>query len=213
VRDDLEHVVALAAELGVWVVLGSAHPLTSPRWPRNSLSVVSDRGELVTRYDKRIVSHTEVTRFSTPGSEAVVFEIDGYRFGCVICVEINFPELLIDYARRDVDCLLVSAYPVDAIFDVKARAYAALHRCWVSLATPVETASFIRSALIGPDGVALARAVGERALVVADLDPAAPELEIALTRAKPWRASVATDPACVPAVSTTRAASTAPASS
>src|SRR6478672_10418456 len=63
VREELEHVAALAGELGIWVVLGSAHPLTAPHWPHNSLYVISDGGKLVDRYDKRNCSHTEVTRF------------------------------------------------------------------------------------------------------------------------------------------------------
>jgi predicted amidohydrolase len=195
VREELEVVMNLAAELKIWVVLGSAHPLTEPHWPHNSLYIISDEGRLVTRYDKRILSHTEVTRFYTPGYEPVVFDVDGYRFGCVICVEINFPELFIEYAKLGVDCLLFSAYPVDAIFDTKARAYAAIHNYWVSLATPVETASFIKSALIGPDGENINQIEEEQGLVFAELDRSDPKFDIALNKARPWRASVSADPA------------------
>ena len=42
VRDELKQVMALAAELSLWVVLGSAHPLTPPHLPHNSLYVISD---------------------------------------------------------------------------------------------------------------------------------------------------------------------------
>ena len=195
VRDELDAVARLAGELGLWVVLGSAHPLTPPRWPHNSLYVVSDRGEVVTRYDKRLVSHTEVTRFYTAGSDPVTFEVDGFRFGCVICVEINFPELFIEYAALDVDCVLVSAYPVDGIFAVKARAYAALHCSWVTLATPSDTASFIASSAFAPNGDVLGEVSGPEGLLVVELDRSAPELEMALTKARPWRAAVRADPA------------------
>ena len=61
--DELRQTAALADELGLWVVFGCNHRLTPPHRPHNSLYVVSDRGELVTRYDKRFLSHTEVTRF------------------------------------------------------------------------------------------------------------------------------------------------------
>ena len=101
----------LAAELEIWVALGSAHPLTQPRLPHNSVYVISDAGQLVNRYDKRRLSHTEVTRFYTAGSEPVVFDVDGYRFGIAVCVEINFPELFIEYGALGVDCLLFSSYP------------------------------------------------------------------------------------------------------
>jgi len=42
VRDELESIMALAAQLQHWVVLGSAHPLTPPHWPHNSLYIISD---------------------------------------------------------------------------------------------------------------------------------------------------------------------------
>lgn len=194
VQRELKGVLELAAELKLWVVLGSAHALTPPRWPHNSLYVISDEGKLVTRYDKRIISHTEVTKFYTAGYEPIVFDVDGYRFGCVICVEINFPELFIEYGRLGVDCLLFSAYPVDAIFDIKARAYASVHNYWISLATPMETAAFMSSGLIGPDGEYVNQIEQERGVVFAELDPNEPRFDIMLTKAKPWRASVATDP-------------------
>ncbi|MFB9314027.1 carbon-nitrogen hydrolase family protein [Nocardioides plantarum] len=194
VRDELDSITRLAGELRLWVVLGSAHPLTPPRWPHNSLYVVSDEGAVVTRYDKRFVSHTEATRFYTAGSDPVTFEVDGFRFGCVICVEINFPELFIEYAGLGVDCVLLSAYPVDAIFAVKARAYAALHCSWVTLSTPSDTASFIASSAFAPNGDVLGEVAGSEGLLVVDLDRTAPELQVALTKARPWRAAVSADP-------------------
>ena len=71
--DELHQTAALACELGLWVVFGCNHRLTPPHRPHNSLYVVSDRGELVTRYDKRFLSHTEVSRFYTPGQVACCF--------------------------------------------------------------------------------------------------------------------------------------------
>lgn len=186
--------MTLAAELRLWVVLGSAHPLTPPRWPHNSLYVISDEGRLVTRHDKRIPSHTEVTRFYTSGTEAVVFDVDGFRFGCVICVEINFPALFMEYARLGADCVLLSAYPVDTVLVTKARAYAAIHNFWVSLSTPTETDHLMRSGLIGPHGEWLGQVSATRGVTVNTLDREAPELSIALRYARPWRASIDTDP-------------------
>ena len=194
IRQELEAIMALAAKLKIWVVLGSSHPLTPPHWPHNSLYIISDEGKLINRYDKRIVSYTEVTKFYTPGSEPVVFEVDGYRFGCIICIEINFPKLFIEYGKLGIDCLLFSAYPVDAIFDIKARALAAIHNYWISLATPTETASFINSEVIGPDGVILNQIEDKQGVIYAELDREDVRFDIPLNKAKPWRASVATDP-------------------
>lgn len=188
VRAELEGVAALASELSLWVVLGSAHPLTPPNRPHNSMYVITDAGTLLDRYDKRICSHTEITRFFTPGFDPVVFEVDGFRFGCAICIEVNFPELFTEYERLGVDCLLFSAYPVDSVFETKARAYAAINNYWVSLSVPAQTAELFPSALIGPDGRTLVRATTTPGLVVGELDRDAPALDISLRLARPWRA-------------------------
>ena len=194
VPKELEDIMALAAELNLWVVLGSAHRLTWPQWPHNSLYIISDQGRLVNRYDKRICSYTEVTRIYTPGSEAVVFDVDGFRFGCIICVEINFPELFAEYNRLGVDCLLLSAYPEAEIFYLKARSHAAINNYWIALSTPSNTTHLMMSGLIGPDGEPQKHMRIKEGLVINTMDKHAPVFDIALTKARPWRASVATDP-------------------
>lgn len=194
VKTELQSIMKLAASLKIWVVLGSAHPLTPPHWPHNSLYVISDHGKLVTRYDKRIVSFTEVTQYYSPGYEPITFDIDGYRFGCAICVEINFPKLFIEYAELGIDCLLLSAYPVDAIFSTKAQAYAAIHNIWIGMTTPTETSGFINSTMFGPNGDILNKVETDQDIIFAEIDRAHPDFEKALLLAKPWRASVDRDP-------------------
>jgi hypothetical protein len=49
-------VLALAGKLHLWVVLGSAHRLTKPNKPHNSLYIIDDEGRLIDRYDKRFCS-------------------------------------------------------------------------------------------------------------------------------------------------------------
>ncbi|MEV5960764.1 carbon-nitrogen hydrolase family protein [Kribbella sp. NPDC051952] len=187
VRKELERIMALAAELKLWVVLGSAHPLTPPHRPHNSLYVISDDGELVDRYDKRFLSHTEVNNFYSPGFEPVVFDIDGYRFGCMICVEINFPHLFSQYERLGVECLLLSAYPVDAIFELKARAYAAINCYWIAMSLPAQTLDLAPSGLITPAGTYAAQVTGQAELTVITIDREDPTLTVPLTHARPWR--------------------------
>ncbi|MFC4071907.1 carbon-nitrogen hydrolase family protein [Actinoplanes subglobosus] len=188
VRDELSKTAALAAELRIWVVLGSAHPLTAPHRPHNSLYVISDQGQISTRYDKRFCSNTEITRFYSPGFEPVVFDVDGYRFGCAICIEINFPQLFAEYERLGVDCLLLSAWPVDSIFFLKAQAHAAINNYWLSLSVPAQSAHLMPSAIFGPDGSRLTSTGGDSELAVISLDRNAPEFHIALDLARPWRA-------------------------
>ena len=199
VRAQTEAVSRLAGELGVWVVLGSAHQLTEPNRPHNSLYVISDQGLVFDRYDKRICSHSEITEFFSPGFEPIVFDVDGFRFGCAICVEINFPQLFSAYEQLGVDCLLLSAYPSrkselgegvpDSIFEVKARAHASINCYWVALSAPQQTADLVPSGLIGPNGGKLAEALAGEDLVIATLDREAKDLQVALTMARPWRTS------------------------
>ena len=188
VREELQAVAALAAELKIWVALGSAHPLTPPHRPHNSLYIISDQGRIVDRYDKRVCSYTETTRFYSPGSRPVIFEIDGFRFGCIICVEINFPALFMEYDQLGVDCLLLSSYPEDAIFQVKARAHAAIHNYWIGLSVPSERSQLMMSGLIDPNGEMLHPLKSAEGLVIDDMDRDAPEMDIALNKARPWRA-------------------------
>jgi predicted amidohydrolase len=188
VREELQAMAQLATELRMWVVLGSAHPLTPPNRPHNSLYVISDQGEVVNRYDKRFCSNTEITRCYSPGFEPVVFDVDGYRFGCAICIEVNFPSIFVEYDNLGVDCLLLSAWPVDSIFFLKARSHAAIHNYWLSLSVPAQSAELMPSAIIGPDGSQAATLCASKELAIATLDRDAPEFHIAVNLARPWRA-------------------------
>lgn len=136
-RHELDLTADLAGELGVWVVVGAPHRLGDGRRPHNSLYVLSDRGDVVTRYDKRMLSTTEITYMCTPGTEAVAFEVDGFRFGLAICLELLFPELFVEYAAMDVDGILVSASPSPA-FRMLAEAHAVMNATVVTLAMSVD---------------------------------------------------------------------------
>ncbi|GAA0935776.1 carbon-nitrogen hydrolase family protein [Kribbella koreensis] len=188
VRDELDKIQKLAARLKLWVVLGSAHPLTPPNRPHNSLYVISDQGRIVDRYDKRYCSNTELTRYFSPGFEPIVFDVDGYRFGCALCVEVNFPALFSHYERLGVECLLLSAYPADAIFEVKARAHAAINNYWIAMSLPAQTADLMPSGLIAPDGTYVATVTPPAELTIATIDRDDPTYEIPLTKLRPWRA-------------------------
>ena len=80
----------LDSRVGVWAVVGGNHRLSDGHRPHNSLWVINDRGELVDRYDKRFVSYAEISAFYTPGDHVCTFEVHGFRFGCLVCIEVNF---------------------------------------------------------------------------------------------------------------------------
>lgn len=189
VHDELNAVAELAGELGMWVVIGGNHRLTGERRPHNSLWIINDRGELVDRYDKRFCSHTEITRFYTPGTVPCTFEVDSFRFGCLLCIEVNFPELWLEQAALGIDCVLFSTFSEDPIFDILARGHAAANGFWVSVAVPARHGDAMPSGVIGPHGYRLASAPTERrpAVVWADLDRTDPDLDVALHKARPWR--------------------------
>ncbi|GAA0574532.1 carbon-nitrogen hydrolase family protein [Kribbella sandramycini] len=191
VRAELEEIMALAGELGVWVVLGSAHPLTPPNRPHNSLYVISDTGALVDRYDKRYCSHTEITHFYSPGFEPVVFDVDGYRFGTLICIEVNFPQLFAQYERLGVECLLLSTYGADDSFETKAAAHAAINCYWVAVSVPALPDEPTPAGLITPAGLYTTQAAGPAELTFATIDRQDPALSTALRHARPWRATAA----------------------
>ena len=138
-RAELAAIARLAGELRLWTVLGSVHPLTPPHRPHNSMYVISDRGELVTRYDERLLSNTKLSFMYTPGSGPVTFEVGGLRFGCAMGIEVHFPEVFAEYERLDVDGVLISTGPGQtpdgtAAFAAEAQAHAATNSLWVSFA-------------------------------------------------------------------------------
>lgn len=189
-KAELEETAALAAELSIWVAAGANHRLTAPNRPHNSLYVIDDGGALAARYDKRRLSHTEVTDWYTPGLDPVMFQLGGFCFGLSLCIEIQFPELFLDYAARGADVVLFSSFSEDPMFGVMARAYAAATNCWFAVAVPAQCSRAMASGVIGPHGRWLARCAddGSSDVVVVDLDRTAPDLDIALNKARPWRA-------------------------
>jgi deaminated glutathione amidase len=112
-------IVRLAAELGIWVVLGSAHRLTGSHKPHNSLYVISDSGLLVERYDKRFcagdaASETGDLAHYSPGDHASVWSIDEIACGALICYDYRFPELYRDYCTRGVQLMFHSFHAAAA---------------------------------------------------------------------------------------------------
>ncbi|MFC4066467.1 carbon-nitrogen hydrolase family protein [Actinoplanes subglobosus] len=180
---ELREIRALAAELRLWTVLGSVHPLTPPRRPHLSLYVISDKGRIVTRYDERMLSNTKVSHMYTPGAAPVTCTVDGVRFGLALGMEATFPEVFLEYERLDVDCVLFSTHGPGVPFALQAQAHAAANSYWVSYAGTAQDAPNAPSGIVGPGGNWLARCApsADYAVVTTDLDLAAENL------ARPWR--------------------------
>lgn len=177
-KEELEETRKLAKRLGLWVVFGSVHQLTKPQRPHNSLYVISDLGEVVTRYDERLLSHTKISFMYSPGSRPITFMVNGLRFGCALGMESHFPEIFTEYEKLDVDCVLFSttggsaAYPNDAAFTAEVLGHAASNSFWVSYAVPAKPYGTERSGIVTPMGQWAAQCDedGGPSIAVVDID-------------------------------------------
>ena len=114
-----------ARELGIWVVVGSAHWFSDVSAPHNSLYVISDGGEVTERYDKRFLGGTDPDHYS-PGSHFSTWSIDGIRCGALICYDYRFPELYRHYVTLGVQLMFHSFHAGNASPDRVAAITAAI---------------------------------------------------------------------------------------
>lgn len=179
--DEMASTAAHAAHLGLTAVVGTAHPVAEKR-PYNSLHALPAGP----RYDKRYLSHTEITAWYTPGFGPITLEQAGFAFGLTICIEMQFPELFAGYERLGVDCVLHATYGMGPVGDVILQGHAATNCLWLAVATPANAAQ-PASGIIGPDGRWMAQCGPTVDVAVATLDRADPRYDIALNKARPWR--------------------------
>jgi len=98
---------ALAKELKMWLVLGSAHFLDKDTKPTNCLYLVGPEGEIVDRYDKCFCTGGDQKHYSV-GDRLVTRDIRGTRIGLAICYDICWPQLYIAYREKGVTVMLHS---------------------------------------------------------------------------------------------------------
>lgn len=70
-------------------------------------AVVVHRGHLIGRYRKRSIRLGE--RFFEPGDSYPIFDIDGLKFGIIICYDSNFPEHAAALAAEGADLIVCPA--------------------------------------------------------------------------------------------------------
>ncbi|TCC45498.1 carbon-nitrogen hydrolase family protein [Kribbella pittospori] len=173
-QSELDQITNLARELGIWVVIPSVHQLPQTR-PHNSTYVVSDQGKLVARYDERTLSTTKLTWMYTPGTQPVTFEVDGFRFGLALGLDVLFPELFTEYDGLGADGVLVS-YATNRVAHhehvaVQARGCAVNNTCWISFAVSANPDGGLASGVVDPRGewVVQASEDGSPGLAVAEV--------------------------------------------
>ena len=167
-REETEKIIALAAKLGLWVVLGSTHKLTPnknvrgqarPNKPHNSLYLIGPDGKIVDRYDKRFCIKAELRRY-TPGDRFVNFNVNGVKCSLLICFDLRFPEIYRELYKQKVNCIFQSFYNARQkgpsvhthIMRQTMQCRAATNHFWISMANASGYYSPYPSCFIQPDG-------------------------------------------------------------
>jgi len=158
-KQETKKVMSLAAELKIWIVLGSTHKLTEPNKPHNSLYLINPKGKIVDRYDKRFCTTGDLRRM-TPGNRFVNFKINGVKCSLLICFDLRFPEIYRAIYKEGVNCILQSFYNARQtgpsihthIMRQTMQSHAACNHFWVSMANSSGYYSPYPSCFIQPDG-------------------------------------------------------------
>jgi predicted amidohydrolase len=163
-RAETEEIMKLAKELHLWVVLGGTHRLTEPNKPHNSLYLISPRGRIVDRYDKRFCMLSDL-EYYTPGNRFVIFTVNGVRCALLICYDLRFPELYRELKKAGASCVIQSFYNARQkgrtiqtdIMRQTMQCRAATNYFWVSMANSSARYQSYPSCFIRPDGTITAQ--------------------------------------------------------
>jgi len=180
---------ALAAELGVWLLIGSLQIKLDAATCANRSFLFDDRGRVVARYDKIHMfdvdleggeSYRESSRFR-PGERAVLADTPWGKVGLTVCYDVRFASLYRALAQAGARFLTVpSAFTVPT-----GQAH------WQTLlrARAIETGAFVfapaqcgehaegrrtygHSLIVSPWGEILAEAGDAPGIIEAEIDPA-----------------------------------------
>jgi predicted amidohydrolase len=157
-------IMDLTGRLGLWVILGSTHPLTPPNKPHNSLYLIGPDGKIVDRYDKRFGTPGDLDYY-TPGHRFIAFTLNGVICSLLICFDLRFPELYRELYKQGVQCVFQSFYnarqkgpSVHAhIMRQTMQCHAATNHLWASMTNSSGYYSAYPSCFIQPDGVIAAQ--------------------------------------------------------
>ncbi len=106
-RAETARILELARDLGVWVILGSAHFLSRAQKPTNCLYLIDSSGAVVDRYDKCMCTGGDLKVY-TGGDHPVVFALRGVTCGLLICYDSCYPEMYNRYRHAGVEVVFHS---------------------------------------------------------------------------------------------------------
>ncbi|MBT3272464.1 MAG: carbon-nitrogen hydrolase family protein [Spirochaetales bacterium] len=187
-----ETIMAAAKKMKLWVVVGSAHRLTGKHKPHNSLYIISDKGDLVERYDKMFctgdskAASRDLLHYS-PGDHLCVFTVKGLTCGALICHDFRYQELFREYKRKGVQVLFHSYHNGHltkeeietngnihgVIVPPTMQAYAANNYMWISANNTSRKESSWPGFFVQPDGVISGRLSRNKAgVLISEVDTA-----------------------------------------
>ncbi len=184
----LSHFSKLAAELKVWILLGSLAIKISDTKVNNRSYLINSEGRIVARYNKLhlfdvALKNAESYRESTTveaGQQAVLTDTPWGKLGMTICYDLRFAYLYRALAQAGASFISVPAAFTQTTGEV--------HWHVLLRARAIETGSFIfapnqcgvrssgratygHSLIVAPWGEVLADAGGETGYVIAEIDP------------------------------------------
>jgi len=168
---------ALAGELGVWLLIGSAivrSGVDGDDRAANRSILVDDHGAVAATYDKLHVYDVDLPTGESwresasirPGDAAVVADTPWGRLGLTVCYDLRFPQLFRALAKAGASMIAVpSAFTVptgEAHWETLLRARAIETGCWIL--APAQGGAhedgrrtWGRSMIVGPWGEVIAR--------------------------------------------------------
>lgn len=165
IKRGISEICLLAKSYKIRVVFGTHFFEKNQQKPNNSLFVINAEGEIVTRYDKRLLSEFDLDWYS-PGKNPGVFEMKGIKCGLLICHEWRYPELYRQYYHLGVELLFQSWYDgnytedeyesegknLGEVIPGFVRGNAANNRLWVSASNTSKRQSSFPAFVCRPDG-------------------------------------------------------------
>lgn len=180
----------LAAEIGIWLLLGSIIVRLGPERLANRSILVDPSGGIAARYDKIHMFDVEIpdgqsyreSKAYQPGTSATLTELPWGRLGMTVCYDLRFPHLYRALAQSGADFLTVPSaftrFTGRAHWHVLLRARAI--ECGAFVFAPAQCGehdgrreSYGHALIVAPWGEVLADAGEAPGVIAADIDVAA----------------------------------------
>jgi deaminated glutathione amidase len=185
--EPLARLRALAAELGIWLHVGSLGITLGEGRVANRSFLLDPHGEIAARYDKLHMFDVDLaggesyreSQYCGPGSKAVLVDLPFGRLGMTICYDLRFPALYRALATAGANLIAIPAaftkQTGQAHWHVLVRARAIETGAFVFAATQGGLhengrETFGHSMIVSPWGEVLAEAGEDPCVVFADID-------------------------------------------